>query len=38
MIDEIIIAKIFVTYMGIWAMGFSVGKSAAWVRAISSVV
>lgn len=36
-IDAIAIAKIFATLMGCWAMGFSIGKSVAWTRKISSV-
>lgn len=37
MIDVIIVAKIFSTYMGLWAMGFGIGKSVAWTKAIVSV-
>jgi len=36
-IDPAIVVKIFATYMGLWAMGFSVGKSVAWVRHIRTV-
>ncbi len=34
MIDLIFISKLVASYFGAWAMGFSVGKSVAWTRAI----
>lgn len=34
MIDATAVAYIFASLMGCWAMGFSVGKSVAWTRAI----
>lgn len=34
MIDGIEIAKFFAQAAGIWALGFSVGKSMAYVRAL----
>lgn len=37
MIDAVVIAKIFATYMGVWALGYGVGKAVAWVRALGSV-
>lgn len=37
MISSVVIVKIFVTYAGLWALGFGVGKSVAWTRRISSV-
>lgn len=37
MIDADTVAKIFATYMGLWAMGFGVGKAVAFVRALRSV-
>ena len=37
MIDTIAISQIIATLMGCWALGFGVGKSVAWVRAIRSV-
>jgi hypothetical protein len=36
-IEAAFITKILIAYFGAWAMGFCVGKSVAWVRAIGGV-
>lgn len=38
MIDALSISAIVAAYFGAWALGFSVGKSVAWVRAIKDAV
>ena len=35
LIDTAAVVKIIGTLMGCWALGFGVGKSVAWVRALS---
>jgi hypothetical protein len=37
-IDADAIAKVFATLMGCWALGYSVGKTVAWVRQIVNVL
>lgn len=37
MIDSATVAKIFTVLMGVWGMGYGVGKSVAWVRKIRDV-
>lgn len=37
MIDDIAIAKIFATLMGMWAMGYGIGNAVAWVAKIKDV-
>jgi hypothetical protein len=36
-IDAASIAQIFGAFMGLWAMGYGIGKSVAWVRHIQNV-
>lgn len=36
-IDAATVVKIFTVLMGCWALGFGMGKSVAWVRAIRDV-
>lgn len=38
MIDAAAVAYVIATYFGAWALGFGVGKSVAWTRAIRSAV
>lgn len=37
MIDAASIAKVFTVLMGLWAMGFGIGKAVAWIRKIADV-
>jgi hypothetical protein len=36
-IDAESIARIFGLFMGLWAMGYGIGKAIAWVRHIQNV-
>lgn len=37
MIDAVSVAKIFTVLLGIWALGYGVGQSMAWVRRIRDI-
>lgn len=37
MIDAASVLKVFTVLMGVWGMGYGVGKSVAWVRHIRTV-